>query len=115
MKANGSGSTSENCGLAIAQHTSKHPINVLVDDSTIIGNAAFFEGNPQGNPTATEDTKISINSGAFIGDIKTLADTDCTGFLFGGHFDREPDAKYIAKGYEAVPDTKNTFNVVEKV
>lgn len=115
MKANGSGSTSENCGLAIAQHTTKHPINVLVDDSTIIGNAAFFEGNPQGNPTATEDTKISINSGAFIGDIKTLADTDCTGFLFGGHFDREPDAKYIAKGYEAVPDTKNTFNVVEKV
>lgn len=115
MKANGSGSTSENCGLAIAQHTSKHPINVLVDDSTIIGNAAFFEGNPQGNPTATEDTKISINSGAFIGDIKTLADTDCTGFLFGGHFDREPDVKYIAKGYEAVPDTKNTFNVVEKV
>ena len=115
MKANGSGSTSENCGLAIAQHTTKHPINVLVDDSTIIGNAAFFEGNPQGNPTATEDTKISINSGAFIGDIKTLADTDCTGFLFGGHFDREPDVKYIAKGYEAVPDTKNTFNVVEKV
>ena len=115
MKANGSGSTSENCGLAIAQHTTKHPINVLVDDSTIIGNAAFLEGNPQNNPTATEDTKISINSGAFIGDIKTLADTDCTGFLFGGHFDREPDAKYIAKGYEAVPDTKNTFNVVEKV
>lgn len=115
MKANGSGSTSENCGLAIAQHTTKHPINVSVEDSTIIGNAAFFEGNPQGNPTATEDTKISINSGAFIGDIKTLADTDCAGFLFGGHFDREPDAKYIAKGYEAVPDTKNTFNVVEKV
>lgn len=115
MKANGSGSTSDNCGIAIAQHTSKHPINVSVEDSTIIGNAAFFEGNPQGNPTATEDTKISINSGAFIGDIKTLADTDCTGFLFGGHFDREPDVKYIANGYEAVPDTKNTFNVVEKV
>ena len=115
MQPNGSGSTSDNCGLAIAQHTSKHPINVSVEDSTIIGNAAFFEGNPQGNPTATEDTKISINSGAFIGDIKTLADTDCTGFLFGGHFDREPDVKYIAKGYEAVPDTKNTFNVVEKV
>lgn len=111
MQPNGSGSTSENCGLAIAQHTSKHPINVSVEESTIIGNASIFEGNP----TATEDTKISINSGAFIGDIKTLADTDCTGFLFGGHFDREPDAKYIAKGYEAVPDTKNTFNVVEKV
>ena len=115
MQPNGSGTTSENCGLAIAQHTSKHPINVLVDNSTIIGNASIFEGNPQNNPTATEDTKISINSGAFIGDIKTLADTDCTGFLFGGHFDREPDVKYIAKGYEAVPDTKNTFNVVEKV
>lgn len=115
MQPNGSGTTSENCGLAIAQHTSKHPINVSVEESTIIGNAAFFEGNPQGNPTATEDTKISINSGAFIGDVKTLADTDCTGFLFGGHFDREPDVKYIAKGYEAVPDTKNTFNVVEKV
>lgn len=115
MKPNGNGSTSENCGLAIAQHSTKLPIKVGIEDSTLIGNAAFFEGNPQGNPTATEDTKIAINSGAFVGDIKTLADTDCTGFLYGGHYDREPDAKYIAKGCEAVPDTKGAFNVVVKV
>lgn len=115
MKPNGNGSTSENCGLAIAQHPTKLPIKVGIEDSTLIGNAAFFEGNPQGNPTATEDTKIAINSGAFVGDIKTLADTDCTGFLYGGHYDREPDAKYIAKGFEAVADTKETFNVVMKV
>ena len=115
MKPNGNGSTSENCGLAIAQHSTKLPIKVGIEDSTLIGNAAFFEGNPQGNPTATEDTKIAINSGAFVGDIKTLADTDCTGFLYGGHYDREPDAKYIAKGFEAVADTKETFNVVMKV
>lgn len=114
MTPNGSGSTSENCAVAIAQHTTKFPIDVIIRSSTLIGNAAFFEGNPQNNPDATKDTSIVIESGAFVGDIKTLADTDCTGFLYGGHYSKEPDAKYIAKGYEAVADTKETFNVVKK-
>lgn len=115
MKANGNGTTSANVALVIAQHTTNKPIYVNVDDaSTFIGGAAFYEGNPQQNPEATENTHLVIEGGAFAGPIKTMSDTDCTKFLYGGHYSEEPDAKYIADGYEAVPDTNGTYNVVKK-
>lgn len=114
MKPNGNGSTSENCAVAIAQHTSKKPINVEILKSTLIGNAAFFEGNPQGNPDATKDTTIAIYGDVFVGDIKTLSEDDCTKFIHGGHFSVEPDAKYLVDGYEAVTAGNGTFDVVKK-
>lgn len=115
MVPNGNGTTTTNTALVIAQHATQNPINVEVDDaSTFIGSAAFYEGNPQQNPEATENTHIKINGGAFAGEIRTMSDADCTKFLYGGHFSSEPDAKYIADGYEAVPDTNGTYNVVKK-
>lgn len=115
MVPNGNGTTTTNTALVIAQHATQNPIYVEVDNaSTFIGSAAFYEGNPQQNPEATENTHIKINGGAFAGEIKTMSDADCTKFLYGGHFSSEPDAKYIADGYEAVPDTNGTYNVVKK-
>lgn len=117
MKANGSGSTSENCGLAIAQHTSKKPIDVFIyEGATLIGGASFMEGNPQNNPDATKDTTIKVETGTFVGPVKTLSDTDCTHFLYGGHYTEEPEAKYIAKYHEAVPANtlKPSFDIVVK-
>lgn len=115
MVPNGNGTTTKNVALAIAQHNTQNPIYVTVDDtSTFIGSAAFYEGNPQQNPEATENTHIVINGGTMAGEIKTMGDTDCTKFLYGGHYSCEPDVKYIADGYEAVPDTNGTYNVVKK-
>ena len=117
MNANGSGSTSENCGLAIAQHTSKKPIDVYIyNGATLIGGASFMEGNPQNNPDATKDTTIKVETGTFVGPVKTLSDTDCTHFLYGGHYTEEPEAKYIAKFHEAVPANtlKPSFDIVVK-
>lgn len=115
MVPNGNGTTTTNTALVIAQHTTQNPIITNVDDASVfIGSAAFYEGNPQQNPEATENTHIVINGGTFAGEIKTMGDTDCTKFLYGGHYSSEPDAKYIADGYEAVPDTNGTFNIVKK-
>ncbi len=114
MKANGNGTTSANCAVAIAQHTTKKDISVSITSSTLIGGAAFMEGNPQGNPDATKQTKLWLGAGnKCTGDILTLKDDDCTKFLYGGTFNKEPAAKYVATGYEVKP-TAYAFEVVKK-
>ena len=117
MNANGNGSTSDNVAVAIAQHTTKKPIDVYIyNGATLIGGASFMEGNPQNNPDATKDTTINIKTGTFVGPVKTLSDTDCTHFLYGGHYTEEPEAKYVANNCEVVPaDTyKPSFDIVAK-
>ena len=114
MKANGNGTTSENCGVAIAQHTSKHPISVSISESTLTGGASFMEGNPQNNEKATEETSILINSGCFVGEVKTLdLEKDCTKFITGGVYTVKPDEKYLAKGYSVKTNAAGNFNVVK--
>ena len=113
MKANGNGTTSNNCAVAVAQHTTKHDIEVVVSGSTLTGGACFAEGNPQNNPDATKQTKLWLGAGKYNGLIKTFADTDCTKFIYGGHFNKEPDAKYLAKGYSAVVDSYGTYDVIK--
>lgn len=117
MNANGNGSTADNVAVAIAQHTTKKPIDVYIyNGATLIGGASFMEGNPQNNPDATKDTTINIKTGTFVGPVKTLSDTDCTHFLYGGHYTEEPEAKYVANNCEVVPaDTyKPSFDIVAK-
>lgn len=114
MTANGNGTTAENCGVAIAQHTTKHPISVLISDSTLTGGASFMEGNPQNNEKATETTSISIDSGCFIGEVKTLdPEKDCVKFITGGVYTIEPNAKYLAKGYVTEANAAGNFSVVK--
>lgn len=114
MTANGAGTTSENCGVAIAQHTSKHPISVSISESTLTGGASFMEGNPQNNEKATEETSILINSGCFVGEVKTLdPEKDCTKFIAGGVYTVQPDEKYLVKGYITETNAAGNFNVVK--
>ena len=111
MIPNGNGNTASNAAVAIAQHTTKLPIDVSIVDSTLIGSASFFEGNPQNNPNATEQTNIKIMSGTMIGTVKTLADTDCTGFLYGGRYNEKPEDKFVAKYHEAVENSNGTYEI----
>ncbi len=57
---NGSGTTSTGAGIAVAQHTTKLPINVNITGGTISGYSALYESNPQNNADADLD-KITIN------------------------------------------------------
>ena len=42
---NGNGSTTEGAGIAIAQHTTKLPIDVVINDGTISGFSALYQSN----------------------------------------------------------------------
>ena len=60
-------------------------------------------------------TTISVNSGAFLGEIKTLnKDADCKGFLKGGRYSELPDEAYIADGYKAVETSRGTYDIVKE-
>lgn len=100
VSANGNGTTTDGAGIAIAQHTTKQPINVVVNGGTISGKYALYESNPQNNDAdAISQVKLSIAGGTFVGDVYSQ---DIDGFITGGTFSSKPDARYIASGYEAV-------------
>lgn len=99
VSANGNGTTTDGAGIAIAQHTTKQPINVVVNGGTISGKYALYESNPQNNDAdAISQVKLSIAGGIFAGDVYSQ---DIGGFITGGTFSSKPDARYIASGYEA--------------
>ncbi len=112
---NGNGTTTSGAALAIAQHTTKKNINVMISGGTFTGVKALSESNPQANDPAPEVT-LSITDGTFNGGV-TIADKDHTS-IAGGTFSTEPANEYIAKGYtkesdngkwNVVPDTSKTY------
>ena len=104
-KANGNGTTTENAGIAIAQHTTKQPISVVVNGGSVSGKSAIYESNPQGNDKSdVAKISLSVKGGTFNGNVHS---DDITKFITGGTFSSEPDASYIADGYEAVKSGEN--------
>ena len=59
VSPNGSGSTTSGVGIAVAQHTTLNPIEVVVNGGTVKGLVALYESNPQKN-SATDIKKIKI-------------------------------------------------------
>ena len=109
--ANSNGATTSGAALAIAQHTTKKNINVMISGGTFNGVKALSESNPQGNTPAPEVT-LSITDGTFNGDV-TITDKDHTS-IAGGTFSTNPDNSYIAAGYVATANTNGTWTVSEK-
>lgn len=100
VSANGNGSTSDGCGIAIAQHTTKLPITVNILGGTIKGYSALYESNPQNNEF--EDlakVKISVSDGdleAIKGGTVVVYSEDKKEFITGGTFSSDI-APYIDK------------------
>ena len=110
---NDNGATTDNAGIAIAQHTTKQAINVQVKGGTISGNHAIYESNPQGN-SAEDVAKISISvtGGELTGRVYS---EDVAGFISGGTFTICPEARYVANGYVSVSfDKRNKVYCVVK-
>ena len=96
-KPNGNGTTTDGVGIAIAQHTTKLPINVTISGGEISGVYAIYESNPQNNGSeSVKEVKLSVNDGKFTGDIYSK---DITGFISGGYFTSDP-TKYLATSTE---------------
>ena len=106
---NGNGSTSANVALAVAQHTTKLPIEIAVEGGTFIGGAAFNQSNPQDNAEEfVKQIHISIQDGVFTGIVNS---ENFEGFIEGGNFDQSV-AAYVADGlkYEANSDGVFTYH-----
>lgn len=117
ISANGNGSTTTGAAIAVAQHTTLQSIDVNVTGGVFTAPVAFAEANPQHNPG--EDIAkvgLSITGGTFNatnGD-PIVTSEDVTGFVAGGAYNKNLDAKYVADGYVSAFDSEdNAYKVVD--
>ncbi len=106
------GSTTNGVGVAIAQHTTKKPIDVTISGGDISGQYALYEWNPHKN--SSEDiakVKIKITGGNFDGSAKgvgTIYSEDVKNFVTGGTFNKSVD------DYKAEAASSSAINDGEK-
>lgn len=97
---NGNGTSTKGSAVAIAQHTTKEPINVSITGGTFNGYAALSITNPQGN-SAEDLAKITLNvtGGTFnaTGEDAIISE-DVTGFVKGGTYSSNP-SDFVANGF----------------
>lgn len=90
-KANGKGATTEGAGIAVVQHTTKLPIEVVITGGTITGSEALYVNNTQNN-SAEDWAKVNV-------------------LVKGGTFSTDV-TNYLANKY-VVDKTNNGYEVVE--
>ncbi len=117
FKANGNGSTASGVAIAVAQHTTKLPINVTIKGGSFTAPVAVAEANPQGNAVESiEKVKIEITGGEFTATKGTAAvdSEDKTGFITGGTFSKL-DEKYINEDsdYDYAKNEDGSVKVVD--
>ena len=115
-EANDNGTTTDGVGIAIAQHTTKLPINVTISGGTISGTYAVYESNPQTNDDdSIAKVKLSITDGKFNGSTAAVYSQDVKNFISGGLFTTDPSA-YCVDGKTGIPSTEPgyAFTVGEK-
>lgn len=106
---NGDGTTTDGVGIAIAQHTTKLPINVTISDGTISGKYAVYESNPQANdPTSIGQVKLSITGGNFNGSIAAVYSQDVKNFISGGLFTTDP-SDYCVANKTGIPSNNRNY------
>ena len=106
-KSNPSGTTTDGVGIAIAQHTTKLPIDVTISGGNISGTYAVYESDPENNGTEyTKDVKLSITGGNFTGSISSV---DVKNFITGGYFTSDPSA-YVASDHYTVDSSEDGYS-----
>lgn len=97
VKPNGDGTTTDGAGIAIAQHTTKQPIDVTIAGGTVTGEYAVYESNPQKNSAADiAKVKVAVTGGTFNGKIYS---EDVASFITGGTFNTNPKDYVPTTGY----------------
>ena len=109
---NGSGSTSSGAAIAVAQHTTKQPISVIVSgDAKLSGTVAVHESNPQKNDAAAiKHVSLALEGGTFESTAKdaegvsAVYSEDCTSFVSGGTFNTELPNSLVAESCAMLVD-----------
>lgn len=99
VHANGNGTSAIGSAVAICQHTTKNPINAVINGGVMKGFHAFYEANPQKNDAeAIAKVQIIINDGSFIANNSSIPvfSEDKIGFIKGGSFSHPVEAAYRA-------------------
>lgn len=117
-EAKDNGTTTDGVGIAIAQHTTKLPINVTISGGTISGTYAVYESNPQTNDAdSIAKVKLSITNGKFNGSTAAVYSQYVKNFISGGLFTTDPSAYCVTgktgvasdlSGYAYMVGTKST-------
>ena len=109
---NGNGSTTAGAGVALAQHTTKLPVIVTIENATVKGYTGVYESNPQNNDSASiEKVNLTISGGNFEAinnGTNAVYSEDCTNFISGGTFSSDVSAY---AGNNAVASLKNVYYV----
>ncbi len=116
---NGSGSTSSGAAIAVAQHTTKQPINVIVSgDAKLSGTVAVHESNPQKNDAAAiKQVSLALEGGTFESTAKdaegvsAVYSEDCTSFVSGGTFNTELPNSLVAESCAMLVDVNGAAAV----
>ncbi len=114
---NGNGTSTKGAGIAVAQHTTKQPIDVVVNGGTITGHTGFYVANPQKNAEVSE-VNATINGGDFVTTAPdgnaVVRDENAGGAdvaVTGGSFTGKVDQSLLGEGFEAVPDANGKLTV----
>ena len=107
-EANGNGTTVTNAALAISQHTTKKPIEVIINGGTFNGTAAVYQTDVQN--TGSVDVKIAVKNGTFNGTIS--GETDGAIVISGGKFKFKVDDKYFDKDHACSTDKTGDYYTV---
>ena len=104
---NGNGGTTANAAVAVAQHTTKLPVEVNISGGTLSGGAALYESNPQNNG-ADDIAKVgmSVAGGKFAG---TVFSHDVEKFVSGGLFGAVVDEAYIVENFECAASGDESY------
>ena len=114
--ANGNGSTTRGCALAISQHTTMQEIDVELNGGKYTGIYAVCEVNPQNNSEENiSKITLDIKDGNFITTNGSIVySTDFDKFISGGVYNKVPLVSYIKNGYTAYNIGSNEYKVDEK-
>ena len=113
VQPNGNGSTTDGVGLAIAQHTTKLPLNIVINGGEINGFTAFYQSNPQNNDQESiNEVNITIYGGDFTainGGTNSVYSENKTGFINGGSFS-SPVVEYVASDLNYELNNNGTYS-----
>ena len=100
--SNGSGSTSHNAAVAIAQHVTDEAVAFNAYGGTFTGGAAVYESDPEKHSDEVSQLiELNIEDGVFDGKVESETQE---GFISGGTFTVQPANEDIYPGLQAVED-----------
>lgn len=115
---NGSGTTTDGAGIAVAQHTTKLPIKVTINSGDISGYSALYQSNPEKNDAeSVEKVSVAVNGGTFKaingGTVSVYSENNCVA-VSRGTFSSNPSAYVADKSLEVSKDTAGQYTVSKK-